>query len=275
MEIDEMSMSWDGFRIDAGTLDAAMDIVDAFRPRALRMLHEWNARLVAETATALIDHAHARGAPPPPAPLCTAWTSIQDRRLAIVRTERRDPAVDPEFRLVILRHGSGIYGTVHTERTEWRRTWLEQPAIADFSWWDGTDRPDDVGAAEWKGRGRIWRTLVPDAWPAGNGCVVFLTPRYFESSPADVLEAMPGIGNRLRRTAVDLALAARMEQIAGTSDDISGLVAAAAEASCWMGTDEGIAERDRLIAELRLPEIDLAMLLGFGPENDTPEGQKE
>lgn len=270
-----MSISWDGFSIDARTLDEAMDVVDAFRPVALRMLHDWNARLLAESATTLIDRAHVRGEPCPASPLSTVWASIQDRRLAIVRNERRDPVVDPEFRLLILRDRSGIYGLVHTEHAAWRETWLEQPRVADRSYWDGSDRPDDVDAVEWSRRGRLWRSLVPDMWPAGHGYGVILTPRYFESSPVDVLGAVPHMENRLRRTAVDLALTARMKQIGSTSDDTSGLIAAAASASSWIGSDEGLAERDRLMTEITLPEIDLALLLGSDPENDAPYGQKE
>jgi len=270
-----MSISWDGFGMEATTLDAAMDVVEAFRPHAVRMLHEWNARLVAETAAMMIDRAHVRGTACPATPLSTAWASIQDRRLAIVRTERRDPAVDPEFRLVILRSGSGIYGLVHTERAEWRQAWLDQRAVSDRSWWDGSDRPEGVGAAEWRRRGRLWRTLVPDMWPAGHGCTVHLTPRYFASTPAEVLDALPDMRNRLGRTAVDLALGARMAQIAGTSADMHAHVAAASDASFWIGTEEGIAERDRLMADMNLPEIDLAMLLGCDPENHGPSGQKE
>jgi len=270
-----MSISWDGFSIDARTLDEAMDIVDAFRPHALRMLQDWNARLVAKTAATLIDRSHVRGMPRPATPLSTAWSSIQDRRLAVVRTERRDPVVDAEFRLVMLRHASGIYGLIHTERAEWRKAWLDQPAVADCSWWDGSDRPDGIGAVEWRRRGRTWRTLVPDIWPAGHGCVVLLTPRYFDSTATEILEALPSIQNRLRRTAVDLALEARMKQIMKTPDDVHALVAAASEASCWIGTDEGTAERDRLVASMTLPEIDLAVLLGSDPENNESQGQKE
>lgn len=261
-----MSISWDGFSIEAGTLDSAMDVVDAFRPRLLRMLREWNAALLAETAAGMIDHAHVRGLPIPAAPLSTAWSSIQERRLAIARTERRDPAVDPEFRLTLLRHDDCIYGLVHTERTEWRQAWLDQSCVTEFAWWNGTDRPDGIGQAEWQRRGRIWQDLIHDMWPAGHGCIAILAPRHFETDPADVLDALPCMSDRIRHTAVDLALSARMKQIAGTSDDMYAHIAAASEASFWIGTDEGVAERDRLMADMTLPDIDLAMLLGWNPE---------
>lgn len=269
-----MSHAWDGFRMTTSTLHDAMDVVDAFRPVAMRMLHEWNARLLADAATTLLDTACARGLAPPARPLSTAWSTIQDRRLRIVRSEERDPRVDPEFRLTLLRHEGAVYGLVHTEQQTWRQAWLDQQEIADYSWWTG-EPPEHLDAAEWDRREEAWKAMLPDMWPAGHGVVVILTPRYFESAPDDVLAALPDMETRRRRTATELALSSRMSHMVEGSEEAIDVVAAASRVACWMGTDEGVAERDRLMENLDLPMVDLAALLGSDPEKDMPERQKE
>jgi hypothetical protein len=271
-----MGYAWDGFRMSCSTLDEALDVVDAFRPAARTMLQDWNARLLAEGAATLIDQACVRELPMPTAPLSQTWEKAQDRRLQIIRTERRDPAVDPEFRLTLFRHDGGIYGLDHTEQPEWRDAWRAFPGIADFSWWNGGERPDGISRQEWIRRERAWKAMIPDMWPAGHGVVVILTPRYFDSSPQEVLAAMPSMDDRRRRMAADLALTARMEHIMpDASKDAQALIAAAARASSWIATEEGIAERDRLMLGMSLPDIDLPMLLGFDPEMQKPERQRE
>lgn len=270
-----MSHVWDGFRIEAPSMDDALDVVDAFRPVALRMLQDWNARVIAEAATALIDRAHVFGKDVPALPLSTAWETVQDRRLRIVRTERRDPVVDPEFRLTLIRHDGRIYGLSHTEQADWRSAWLALPEVSDYLWYDGSDRPDEIDEMEWQERERTWHAMLPDMWPAGRGIVVVLTPRYFESSPDDVLMAVPDMCTRLRRAATDIALSRRMSQNSEWPEDVSDMVAAASHAAFWMGSDEGIAERDRLVSELRLPNIDLTTLMGFDMEKHGPAGRKD
>lgn len=270
-----MSHLWDGFRMGARTIDEAMDVVDRFRPKALRLLMDWNARLLADAASALIDGASAKGLPLPLTPLSDAWSRIQERRLRIVRSEVRDPIVDPEFRLTLIRYADRIHGLDHSEQKDWRSAWRSFAEVDDFSWWNGSDRPDDVSEGEWDARAIAWSSMIPDGWPAGHGVVVHLTPRYFDSSPDEVLAAMPALDVRVRRVAVDLALTDRMKQISGESKDASTLISAASSASSWIASKEGVAECDRIGAGLSLPTIDLPTLLGFDPENRNASGQKD
>jgi hypothetical protein len=273
-----MSYSWDGFRIDARGMDAALDVVDLFRPRALDLLRQWNAALLAGHAAALIDRSAARGEAPPRAPLSEAWGAVQDRRTRIIREELRDPEVDPEFRLTIMRGGHAVYGLIATEQPEWRAAWHDHPGVSDFSWWNGTDRPDDVSAEEWELRGETLRSLMPDSWPAGHGLVVHLTPRYVRSTPEEVLAAIPSMKVRRTRTALDLATSRRMRDRLGEPPYEQGdLLAEASSAMSWISSPEGTSTRDRIADELDLPVIDMTTLLGFDPQatKGAPDGTKD
>ena len=269
-----MGLVWDGFRMDVRSFDEAMDMVDAFRPTARTMLQEWNARLLASAATALIDGAVVRGAARPSRPLSQAWSDIQDRRLSIIRTERRDPVVDPEFRLTLVRHEGHVYGLDHCEHADWRNAWRSTPGVHDFAWGDH-ERPDDVPRAEWRLRERAWKAMIPDAWPAGHGIVVVLTPRYFDSTPEEILAVVPSMADRILRSATDLALSARIAQTRGTPSDASTLARAASKAASWITSDMAMKERDRIAAGLTLPTIDLDTLLGFDPEKHSAQGREE
>lgn len=43
------------------------------------------------------------------------------------------------------------------------------PQVSEFYFWDNTDRPKDITAAEWKNREKTWEELVPSFYPANDG----------------------------------------------------------------------------------------------------------
>lgn len=256
-----MSYSWDGFRIDASTLDEALDVVDAFRPVALHLRDLKNAAVVASIAATEIDNACVRGLPVDWCPLARTWDSVEKRRLAIVRTERHDPEVDLDFRLNLFRHPTGLHGIVTTTQRDWRDAWFALPQIHDMRWWNGTDRPNDVPQEEWDRRGERWRELIPSKTPALSSYEVILTPRWSRAPAlAEILAALPSEEIRRHHVAKEIAIQRRMDEDEGSQTD-SDKITRTIEAAIWSMSQEGSCAVDEIASKLVLPTIDATMLM--------------
>ena len=256
-----MSLHWDGFQMKARTLDEALEVVNEFRPIASSMLHQWNAALLAAKAVKLIDRAHVHGQSYPVNPLAKVDYEISSQRLEIIRQEIRHPQVDPCFDLTLFRHEGSIYGLISTEQDSWRKAWLNRPEVMDFSWWNGTDRPDGLDQNEWARRDKAWKKMIPHSWPAETGIIIHLNPRYFSSRIEDVMEALPSLADRRRNMATEIATTRKMAENISQNKGPDALIAAAAIASCCIGTESGRAEIAAIEEKLDLPVITQEMLL--------------
>lgn len=269
-----MSHIWDGFRMDVSGLDGAMDVVDGFRPAAIAMMTRWNAKVVADMMANLVDREWIRTGTLLDDPLAVASQEVDDRRRRISRDGLRDPVVDPEFDMTLLRHQGRIYGLIHTEQGEWRRAWLSLPKVVGHEWWSGSDRPVWVSQARWNDRGDDWRAIIPTMRPADRGIRITLAPYRLDFSPEDVVAAMPKMDERRRAMARSVTLSRRhlhMLSAVGPHDDrsmVQDLVA-------WADTDEAAAERKQVMTGMDLPVIDLATVMGRPTREHLPEGEKE
>ena len=255
-----MSHAWDGFRMEVATLDEAMDVVDAFRPVATTMSERWNAEVLADTVADVVDRHWIRTGRVPKGSLATASQMVDDRRRKISREGIRDPRVDPEFNLTLMRHEGSVYGLVHTEQTPWRTAWLSVSGVVDYSWWNGSDRPVGISQARWNARGKAWRAMIPGLRPADRGMLIVLTPGYRTPTPQEVLSAIPDMDRRRETMARDIVFSDRYRHVMSTDEPCDDM-AIVHDLVTWAESDEGMAEHRRISDGLKLPEIDMATIM--------------
>lgn len=100
---------------------------------------------------------------------------MQERQREIQKTRSRDPEVDFDAEIAIFPLEGKFYGIYYSEQDEFYEDLLKQPNISEFSYYNNTDKPDNISEKDWQERERIWDIIFD-----GNGlpCEVGFTKKY-------------------------------------------------------------------------------------------------
>jgi hypothetical protein len=142
-----------GWCIATGDMQEVYRLIQQVRPKAERL------------ANKMIDDFLAKGGD---------WNDWRTRQLHVKRTQERDPEVDTEFKLCVYPLPQVIYGSVLTEHEAFYQMWRKLPGVLDWSYWNSTDKDEDVTDEEWEERRAFWDTI---RLPATDGfCIDVLDP---------------------------------------------------------------------------------------------------
>ena len=70
--------------------------------------------------------------------------------------------------VVLFPKGKKTYGIAFGNE-EFCEAFTALPQVSEFCFWNNTDRPEGITAAEWENREKIWEELVPSFYPANDG----------------------------------------------------------------------------------------------------------
>lgn len=124
-----------------------------------------DAALLANGAARLIDVADMAGQPRPENPIAQAYTDHLDAQDKLGPTRRgHDPhrcelafGLDPATG----RHGVLLYA----DSPAMTRAFEALPDVEKYGYWNNTERPDGVSAAQWQDRSDFWDRILPDRCP--------------------------------------------------------------------------------------------------------------
>ena len=137
------------------TLQGAQNIVfgamTRVRAKAKSIVMEW---IAVRTVTKL-DLA-AAGVEACKHPLSEAWREFEERAGKVRRTQERDPEIDISFTVCLIPHGDRTLALVYTEREEFRKIWERTPGIAEYAYWNNTDKPKFISESHWNKREKDW-----------------------------------------------------------------------------------------------------------------------
>lgn len=142
-----------GFRVETTDLRALAALVDAVRP------------VIKAGAQAVLDLFMER-AGGTRAEAYGAWLTA---RATTVDKGVRHPAVDTQFDLLFIPREGHCLGICYTEHDAWFDAWLALPGVRAWSYWNNTDRDEDVPEAEWEARRASWESV---GIPAMDGFTV-------------------------------------------------------------------------------------------------------
>lgn len=147
-----MSMKvYTGWKIDTGDMQEVYRLIREIRPWARTYTEK-----MMDDFIALHDY--------------NAW---QERAAKVRHTSQRDPEVDTQFQLCVYPRPGFIFGSVFCEmNSPFYEKWRELPGVKDFSYWNNTDRDEDVSEEEWDERKRWWDEI---RMPAMDGFVIDIT----------------------------------------------------------------------------------------------------
>lgn len=256
---------YNGFKFKTADMDGALSALDGWKPQLASLQRGWLAKLHADMAVCILDEAATSpGRHEGKVPLDEVRRSILDRQAKMDADSCRDPKVDPDFRVSVYDHATGIYGYVRTERDDWFEEFMRTDFVDEYAYWNGTDyRPDGVSADEWERRRVVWREIIEEGRSEAFECA----DRALTVSNEEIVAARPDFATRLNRSARRLAesrefrrreLEGRPDGAECDRDRFDRLMSISCDLMRWMN-EEGKSAVDAAAAsacEMLLPDID-------------------
>lgn len=206
-------------------------------------------------------------------PFREARMEVRTRQKEILGSGHRDPEVDFDFEIAILPYDGHVYGMVFSERSRWVGRWMELEDVEDYSYWDNTDRPDEISAEDWKARDRVWDGILranAAGTPGMSGFSAQCTDRMLQPGLDEVMECIPAfearVAARARETAMDSVYMAMREKMA-RADEEQNPFALLRKIESWLDGDGAHvleSERSR-VAQLLSSSITSEMLTSALP----------
>ena len=89
------------------------------------------------------------------------YQDMADRQQEVKKTGRRDVDVDHEFEVFLFPSGDGTLIIPVCEQEELTSILDRHSSIERYSWWNSTDKPDDLSEEQWQQREKEWMTALP------------------------------------------------------------------------------------------------------------------
>ena len=201
-----MSQSIYGVRLP-GTIGDVISQLDGMRPLMRIKAQEHIAHAIAHIAVQELDRDIVFKTGSGRNYLSEAYTEMRRRRKKVEQNQERDPLVDTSFEIVLRSEGPFVVMISFTEHQEWYGELLALPGAEDYSYWDGSDRPETVSEEDWADRGRTYRRILsndPHGRPAGIGVTHSFLPPSGAPDIELILTSAPGKEERCRRMAREL-----------------------------------------------------------------------
>lgn len=194
---------YNGFQFSHRNFFALNTDVLAWRSRVEQLTDTIAAEVLANMVVKEVDEMTSKNKPIEERILGRKITEIRDRQKEIKTTGHRDPVVDFDFSFTILPYENRYYGIYYTEQREMEREFKELPWVKDFSYWDNTDRPDDMCEIEWEHRSAVWdKIFAKTSVPGQLGYSVECTHRPHWGAMVDLVHKfVPSFETRARERA--------------------------------------------------------------------------
>ena len=265
---------YNGIRFKTDSIFEVHTQMMKWRERIEVLTDHLKAKVMAEYSCRVIDRAIMKGEPVPSAPVGDAWNDIRDRQREVKKTGYRDPEIDFDFEVCILPWNDQLFGIIYTEQSEWRREFMKQGWVEEFGYWDNTDRPRKLTAAQWEDRRECWDAIFDQNskafGPAKFGFTADCTAvDYTYPGLKLVLRKMPKFEDRVRKHArnnITSEKSRELMEVDNVPDDdqrVHEILRYYFKAEKWLETEEGSAILAAEIERLKgiLPEKITAPML--------------
>lgn len=256
---------YNGFKFKTADMGGALSLIEGWKPKLADLQRKWLAKLHADMAVSMLDEAAtSHGRHEGKVPLEAVRSSILDRQAKMDASSCRDPEIDPDFRISVFGHDTGIYGCVRTERDDWFEEFMQTDFVEEFAYWNGTDyRPEGVGKEEWERRRKVWSEILAEGRSEAFECA----DRALAVTNGEIVAARPDFATRLNRSARRLAetrefarleLESRPDVAESDRDRFDRLISISCDLTRWMNEEgeSAVDEAAVTACEVLLPDID-------------------
>ena len=229
-----------GIKFASGDFHEVFTRLQEFRDRLVPQTEIMVGSYLASRLTRMVDDTAAQGLPLGENFLSKAVNEFRDSLDEIKKTGRRNPGVDTEFKVSILPYDGQLYGIMFTEQPEWRKLFLAEPWVSEFSYGDASDdTPEGVSYEDYRKRGDLWNAVMPTGAPVNHGVEADLTYNFYwpEWEWIEPHLTAQTLDDRLKEVGQNRVSFAKMKDISGGDD--SKYMGSFWEARRWLKTDEG------------------------------------
>ena len=134
---------------------------------------------------------------------------IMERQRKVEKTQQRDPEVDYSFEVLMYpSKGNRIPFRILTEHEKSYVCFTNDlfPGIKEESYWNNTDRPDDVSPQEWRRRARLWNSRLDSRPVCYTACEIDEFLYRMMPSESEFKSLTPEFHVRLEKTAIKFSL---------------------------------------------------------------------
>lgn len=207
----------------------------------LQRLHD--AEVTARLAVSKIDDEAMKGEIVYGAIHTVGW-QLQDRRLEVKRTDRRDPLVDTEFTLCVMPYEDTLLAIAYCEHRKWISQFTDLPWVEEYAYWNNTDPPDEMSETEWEERGKAWENVTksdPLDRPGNCGFTYECLPCHVFVKPEECMPFIPTWDHRVTRVAENQSRT-EWATLKGMTHEklIENILANMRKHADWLKTEEGI-----------------------------------
>lgn len=201
---------YNAYLLQGHDLGSAAQLLQKFKMGTLRpMMEQLKTETLARRAVQLFDKATLGLDSEKGNYVSRAWREMRDEQKNAI-AGMREPDVDFGCKLSLINHRSGVYVVMYSEQAEYTRAWEKLPGIVDFSYWNNTDRPDEVSAKDWKKRERVWDSIFKGEVrsPDDAGLSIELLPvdgSWRTPEQEKLLEALPSMDQRVANVHIQAA----------------------------------------------------------------------
>lgn len=206
---------YNGYKI-AGieTLSEASRMLHLFRDKIEKKCEELTAIKVAELATDVVDRRALKlkiydiklgKCEAKTGPMSWAYSILTDRRKQ-VDSGYREPEFDFSCEISLIPYRKSVLALVYAEQEEYFKIWNSLPLVADYAYYNNTDRPRGIKASEWKERGEAWDEALGHRPPCEVGLSFSCMGKYSYPHPdvEEVLHHVPSLETRASQHALSM-----------------------------------------------------------------------
>lgn len=211
---------YNGYQVTGLTLHALLPALAKLRKTVMGAADDLAAQYLAKVACDSFDRA-SLGLPPADvgqpqtqsAHLFVAKESLGSRQAEVVRSQRRDPAVDFNVSVSVHAADDQLLLLTYVEHPELRNLLTDQPWLRPLPYWDNACRLKRSLARDWKARRKLWGAALEDFGPpAATGFSFELSPAQTPVllgpvSIATIVDNLPSCETRVERMATELRIA--------------------------------------------------------------------
>lgn len=199
---------YNGFAFVTSSLELALDDLKKFQKELKPIAERMFGKVVLDLAIEKLDCQLLADQPEPPKrPFSSAWFEVVDRQKKVNASRERDPEVDFDFDVSVIplnhRGASFLLGIPFTDQPKFRELLEAKNWYVEYGYWNSTDRPDKVSAAEWTRRKRDWDKALPEGIPslAGYNFTLVSNDLLPPPKPEEILPLQTSVEDRARAIA--------------------------------------------------------------------------
>lgn len=127
----------------------------------------------------------------------------------------RNPFYDFDVHIPFFFYSDFVYCIIFSEQRRIHEMFKDIPTVEDYSYFNNTDKPDDVSEKDWDERALVWNKIMPTSVPSTKGLQLSRTNPFIGWSNCLIIENAPDFEERVLISSERVVMDNNLELIIG------------------------------------------------------------